>query len=157
MLQDTSTNGTMHNERAMKRGSTVVLSEGDKIECVLSSFPSLFPVTRCFSPCSSSTLRIGGHVLRYSHSAASSSTTTTDCADVFVGSSLVGDFLVSSRTLGSGAFSQVFLALSTKVSGPSFPFFCCSSFPPDGRPMRFFGVVHSRSNKSLANASPALG
>ncbi|GAA5875411.1 hypothetical protein JCM8547_004399 [Rhodosporidiobolus lusitaniae] len=97
MLQDTSTNGTMHNGRVVKRGRTVVLSEGDRIE-------------------------IGKQLFRYSHTAKSASAappgagSASASTSVFNGTStLVGDFLVSSRTLGSGAFSQVFLAMSTKT------------------------------------------
>ncbi|GAA5829942.1 hypothetical protein JCM11251_007941 [Rhodosporidiobolus azoricus] len=101
-LQDLhSTNGTLHNGRLIGKGGTVVLSEGDKIE-------------------------IGSHVFRYHHTAPSpalSSTafataTSTPASAFFAGGQnvqQVGDFLLSPRTLGSGAFSQVFLALSTKT------------------------------------------
>ncbi|GAA6035882.1 hypothetical protein JCM8097_005755, partial [Rhodosporidiobolus ruineniae] len=84
MLQDTSTNGTLHNGRLIKRGAAVVLSDGDRIE-------------------------IASHVFRYSHTVSSATTSA------FTHAIRIGDFLVSPRTLGSGAYSQVFLALSTKT------------------------------------------
>ncbi|GAA5978912.1 hypothetical protein JCM11641_000090, partial [Rhodosporidiobolus odoratus] len=87
-LQDThSTNGTLHNGRLVPRGGTVVLSSGDKIE-------------------------IAGQVFRYTHTAATPCTPSSDKA--FASPSKIGEFLVSPRTLGSGAFSDVYLAFSTK-------------------------------------------
>ncbi|GJN89435.1 hypothetical protein Rhopal_002416-T1 [Rhodotorula paludigena] len=96
-LDDHSTNGTLHNDRRLHH-CTVVLCDGDRIE-------------------------IAGQLFRYHHTAArpvlslsanpaaASASTIADPAPAAV---RVGDFLVFDRTLGSGAFSHVHLALSTK-------------------------------------------
>ncbi|GAA6007611.1 hypothetical protein JCM10207_006404 [Rhodosporidiobolus poonsookiae] len=95
ILQDTSTNGTLHNDRVVGRGKTVVLSEGDRIE-------------------------ITKHLFRYSHTAPSfaslprPSAAPTPQALVPGQPRKIGTYLISPRTLGSGAFSQVFLALNTR-------------------------------------------
>ncbi|GAA5915809.1 hypothetical protein JCM6882_006106 [Rhodosporidiobolus microsporus] len=87
-----STNGTLHNGRLVGKGGTVVLSEGDRVE-------------------------IASRVFRYHHTASSPSSPTalTTASPESPSVQQVGDFLLSPRTLGSGAFSQVFLALSTKT------------------------------------------
>ncbi|GAA6008343.1 uncharacterized protein JCM10292_005540 [Rhodotorula paludigena] len=98
-LDDHSTNGTLHNDRRLHH-CTVVLCDGDRIE-------------------------IAGQLFRYHHTAArpvlslsdgpaaaASASTTAESAPAAV---RVGDFLVFDRTLGSGAFSHVHLALSTKT------------------------------------------
>ncbi|GAA5870992.1 hypothetical protein JCM3774_003497 [Rhodotorula dairenensis] len=85
-LEDTSTNGTLFNQRRVSR-ATVILSDGDIIE-------------------------IAGHVFRYEHGAngTAPSIVSHDESEVCQ----VGDFLVLSKTLGSGAFSRVHLAFSKK-------------------------------------------
>ncbi|BGP15484.1 hypothetical protein JCM10213v2_003463 [Rhodosporidiobolus nylandii] len=93
-LQDLqSTNGTLHNGRLVSRGGSVVLSEGDRVE-------------------------IAGQVFRYTHTAASPSSSSAAAVAAFEAeqgaqTKQIGNFLVSPRTLGSGAFSEVYLALST--------------------------------------------
>ncbi|BGP61986.1 hypothetical protein NBRC10512_001350 [Rhodotorula toruloides] len=84
-LEDESTNGTLHNDRKV-RHTTVVLNDGDKVE-------------------------IGGQVFRYHHTARDAAARQDAASDA--APQRVGDYLVLPRTLGSGAFSQVHLALST--------------------------------------------
>ncbi|GEM08154.1 cell-cycle checkpoint protein [Rhodotorula toruloides] len=84
-LEDESTNGTLHNDRKVRR-ATVVLNDGDKVE-------------------------IGGQVFRYHHTSRETSARHATASGA--APQLVGDYLVLPRTLGSGAFSQVHLALST--------------------------------------------
>ncbi|GAA5991952.1 hypothetical protein JCM10908_002287 [Rhodotorula pacifica] len=91
-LEDTSTNGTLFNQRRVSR-ATVILSDGDVIE-------------------------IAGCVFRYQHGGASAAPLSPSQARQQAGCGAaafyVGDFLVLSKTLGSGAFSRVHLAISTK-------------------------------------------
>ncbi|BGP47556.1 hypothetical protein JCM10450v2_003419 [Rhodotorula kratochvilovae] len=86
-LDDSSSNGTLVNDRRVHR-QTVVLSDGDRFE-------------------------IAGQLFRYVHTAptppAPASTATAASAP-----QRIGDFLVYPRTLGSGAFSAVHLALNTR-------------------------------------------
>ncbi|KAK4334586.1 Meiosis-specific serine/threonine-protein kinase MEK1 [Rhodotorula toruloides] len=84
-LEDESTNGTLHNDRKI-RHTTVVLNDGDKVE-------------------------IGGQVFRYHHPAREAAARQDTASDS--SPQRVGDYLVLPRTLGSGAFSQVHLAIST--------------------------------------------
>ncbi|GAA5963458.1 hypothetical protein JCM8115_001236 [Rhodotorula mucilaginosa] len=87
-LEDTSTNGTLFNQRKISRG-TVILSDGDIIE-------------------------IAGCCFRYEHVAPTPALIKAQVDAASGNVSHVGDFLVLSKTLGSGAFSRVHLAFSTK-------------------------------------------
>ncbi|GAA5928797.1 hypothetical protein JCM1841_003573 [Sporobolomyces salmonicolor] len=87
-LEDTSTNGTLHNDRKLSR-STVVLCEGDRIE-------------------------IGRQVFRY---AQESTVQPADqlVKSTIKPPTQLGNYLILDRSLGSGAFSTVLLAFNTKT------------------------------------------
>lgn len=74
--------------------------------------------------------RIAGHVFRYEHGASSASPVAAHAESP---DRRVGDFLVLTKTLGSGAFSRVHLAFSTKVrprSAPRSPLRCSHGSSP---------------------------
>ncbi|GAA6057360.1 hypothetical protein JCM3770_005725 [Rhodotorula araucariae] len=87
-LADLSTNGTLVNGRRVHHHS-VVLSDGDRFE-------------------------IAGQLFRYVHTAPAPPALAPGPGPAAAVPQRVGDFLVYPRTLGSGAFSAVHLALDTR-------------------------------------------
>ncbi|TNY19068.1 kinase-like domain-containing protein [Rhodotorula diobovata] len=106
-LDDCSSNGTLVNGRRVHHRS-VVLCDGDRFEHA--AIPLL---TSLHGRSSHTTRRIAGQLFRYLHTAppppAAASTSENDAPH------RVGAYLVYPRTLGSGAFSAVHLALDTRT------------------------------------------